>query len=85
MEVSVLDMAGKEEILIKTITIPGPVAIVLGQPSEETKIFAASLMAAYSDFKDADQVEVALGKGKDFKKRIKVYPLTRKKTKRYRI
>ncbi len=81
----ILDMAGNEEILIKTITVPGPVALVLGQPSEETKRFAASLMAGYSDFKGADQVEVALGRGGDFKKQIKVSPLLREETKVYRI
>jgi hypothetical protein len=81
----ILDMAGKDEILIKTITVPGPVALILGQPSEETKRFAASLMVGYSDFKGAGQVAVALGKGGDFSKQIMVYPLARKDTKVYRI
>jgi hypothetical protein len=82
---AILDMARKDEILIKTITVPGPVAIILGQPSEETVRFAASLMAGYSDFKGAGQVEVALGKGGNFRREIMVYPLARKDTKVYRI
>ncbi|MGA1863502.1 MAG: tRNA 4-thiouridine(8) synthase ThiI, partial [bacterium] len=82
---AILDMAGKNDTLIKTVTVPGPVAIILGQPSEETQRLAASLMAGYSDFKGPDQVEVALGKGGDFIKAFKVYPLARKDSEVYKI
>jgi tRNA U34 2-thiouridine synthase MnmA/TrmU len=82
---AILDMAGKEETLIKTVTVPGPVAIILGESSEDIERFAASLMAGYSDCKGQDQVEVATGKGGDFKKEIKVCPLARKDSEVYRI
>ncbi len=81
----ILNMAGKDEVLIKTIMIPGPVAVIFGGQSEKTKRLAASIMAGYSDFQAGKEVAVALGKGGDFREEIMVSPLPRKDMEPYRV
>ena len=81
----ILNRAKKEEILIKTTVVPGPVAIILGDSSPEMIRLAASIMAVYSDFEAGKEVAVALGKGGDFTEEMKVSPLSRKDLEVYKV
>ena len=82
---SILSMAQPEEILIKTTIIPGPVAVILGCPSDETKRLAAMIMAGYSDYKTGEEVEVAFGKAAVFDQKLMILPLAKKQTEGYKV
>ena len=81
----ILNRAKKEEILIKTTVVPGPVAIILGDSSKEMIRLAASIMASYSDFEAGTEVAVALGKGGDFSEEMLISPLSRKDLEVYKV
>jgi tRNA U34 2-thiouridine synthase MnmA/TrmU len=81
----ILNMAGKKEILMETVNVPGPAAVILGNPSKENIKLAASIMASYSDFHTGEQVTVALFKKGDFGKQMMISPLARPDIEAYRI
>lgn len=81
----ILKMAGNDDLLIKTLSVPGPVAVVLGHTSKETERVAASIIAGYSDTPRGCEVEVALGKRGGFWDQFLVSPMSRKDIEVYKI
>jgi len=81
----ILNRAKKEEMLIKTTEVPGPVAIILGDSSKEMIRLAASIMCSYSDFEAGKEVEVAFGRGGEFSEQMLISPLSRKDVEAYKV
>ena len=56
----VFTLAGKSDLIVKVDSIPGPLALVVGDISREAEKLAVALALAYSDARDGDVAEVKL-------------------------
>jgi len=71
-------------ILLTTIDCPGPVTLVVGEPSAEDLLRAAAVTARYSDGKREDKVRVSLT-GADGPGEIEVAPASDEDLDRWRV
>ena len=56
----------EKDLLLRTVDVPGPTVLVLGDPSSEFEELAASMAVSYSDAEDDEVTEVSLiGRGMD--------------------
>ena len=60
---------------LRTVSHPGPLALVDGEPSDEDLHLAARLTARFSQGRDAERVEVAIGGGGRPERRLSVAPI----------
>ena len=65
------DLAGKEDFVLSTVSVPGPTVLVSGKGSEDLLSLAAAVTAAYSDATGQVEVEQWVGKG-GFERRVVV-------------
>ena len=62
-------------IHLRTVSCPGPLALVDGEPDEEDLELAARLTARFSKGRDAERVEVEIGGGGRPIRRLRVAPM----------
>ena len=60
---------------LRTVSHPGPLALVDGEPNEDDLDLAARLTARFSQGRDAEQVEVEIGGGGRPSRRLRVAPM----------
>jgi tRNA-specific 2-thiouridylase len=56
-------LAGKEDFILSTVTVPGPTVLVCGKGTEGFLPIAASVTAAYSDAQGQVEVQLRVGDG----------------------
>lgn len=81
----IVDMARTDELLITPTGIPGPVAIVLGNPSRDALRLAASITAGYSDHQPGREVAMAVSRGDELYEHFTVSPILREYVGKYRV
>ena len=62
-------------VYLRTVSHPGPLALVDGEPNEDDLDLAARLTARFSQGRDAEQVEVEIGGGGRPTRRLRVAPM----------
>ncbi|MGA1796900.1 MAG: tRNA 4-thiouridine(8) synthase ThiI [bacterium] len=78
------DMARTDALLISPTGIPGPTAILLGNPSHEALRLAASITASYSDHPTEGDVAMAVSRGGAVCDHFMVSPIPREQVRKYR-
>ncbi|MBN2374275.1 tRNA 4-thiouridine(8) synthase ThiI [bacterium] len=85
----IMNLAGKDDLLLKTVSVPGPVAVIIGRnnllKNSPMIRLAASITAGYADFRAGSEVEIVFGKEEEFGERIRVSPMPRKEMDPYRV
>jgi len=56
-------LAGKEDIILKSVSVPGPTAILSGEFSKDRLDMAAAITAAYSDTAERDVSDISIQQG----------------------
>lgn len=77
-------LAGEEDLLLRTESIPGPTALALGDTSAVTEELMASITAVYSDAKNGESTEIRLSR-KDDEKVLTVRPRSKLEFRGYMI
>ena len=54
------NLAGRNDVLIFSISVPGPTVLVSGEPSREQLELACRIAAAYSDARDRDSCDLRI-------------------------
>jgi tRNA-specific 2-thiouridylase len=63
---TIQSLSKETDLLLRTVSVPGPTALVLGDPTPELEELAASLTVAYSDAENDEFTEISLtGGGKN--------------------
>jgi tRNA-specific 2-thiouridylase len=63
---TIQSLSKETDLLLRTVSVPGPTALVLGDPTPELEELAASLTVAYSDAENDEFTEISLtGSGKN--------------------
>jgi len=57
-----LSLSKGSDLMLKTVTVPGPTALVLGDLSPQLEGLAAVITASYSDAKDGESAEVSFSR-----------------------
>jgi tRNA-specific 2-thiouridylase len=65
------NLAGKEDFILSTVSVPGPTVLVSGKNSEDGLPIAAAVTAAYSDAQGQVEVQLRVGNGR-FERRMVV-------------
>ena len=77
-------LSKEDDLLFRTLSVPGPTALAIGQFSHESEELAATIVVSYSDADDNETVEVHLiTKGKD--KLLKAKGRAKNEFKKYMI
>lgn len=58
------NLAGKEDFILSTVSVPGPTVLVSGKNSEDGLPIAAAVTAAYSDAQGQVEVQLRVGNGR---------------------
>jgi len=58
------NLAGKEDVVLSTVSVPGPTVLVSGQGPEDVIPLAAAVTAAYSDAQGQVEVQLRVGNGR---------------------
>jgi len=77
-------LAGDEDLLLWTESIPGPTALALGGTSAATEELMASITAIYSDAKDGEPTQIRLSR-KDTERILTVSPRSKSEFRGYMI
>jgi tRNA-specific 2-thiouridylase len=77
-------LAGDEDLLLRTESIPGPTALALGDTSPAMEELMASITAVYSDAKNGEPTEIRLSR-KDAEKGLTVDPRSKSEFRGYMI
>jgi tRNA-uridine 2-sulfurtransferase len=64
-------LAGKEDLILATVSVPGPTVLVSGQSPEDVLPLAAAVAAAYSDAQGQVEIQLRVGNG-SFERRMVV-------------
>ena len=56
-------LAGKEDIILKSVSVPGPTAILSGELSKNSLDIATAITAAYSDTAGLDVSDISIEQG----------------------
>jgi len=63
---SIQSLSKETDLLLRTVSVPGPTALVLGDLTRELEELAASVTVSYSDADDDELTEISLtGSGKN--------------------
>jgi tRNA(Ile)-lysidine synthase TilS/MesJ len=68
---AIVDLAGREDFVLSTVSVPGPTVLVSGQGPEDGLPIAAAVTAAYSDAQGKVEVQLRVGNGR-FERRMVV-------------
>jgi len=58
-------LAGEDDITLKSVSAPGPTALLSGDPSEELLLLAAGITASYSDTSNQEISDISVGTPED--------------------
>lgn len=63
---AISSLSKEDDLLFRTMSVPGPTALAIGKPSRESEELATTIVVSYSDADDNEMTEVRLiTKGKD--------------------
>lgn len=79
----ILDLSGKNESILHTKNIPGPVVAVVGKKTREVEMLAATMTASYSDAED-EEIEIVLTENGE-EKIIRTYGKSKNGFRKYMI
>jgi len=60
---AIASLKGKDDIILRSVSVPGPTVLVSGDPSEEDLLLAAAITLAYSDAGDREMSDVRIEQG----------------------